>query len=91
VGAFIYVVGGCDDSGALAFVERYDMCTDSWRSVAPLSVPRAGVMVAAVGGMLYAVGGDHRHSAEMYVPQLDEWRPFKAPLETRTHAAMVAL
>src|SRR5258708_32979901 len=51
-----YVLGGA--AGAfLGDVFAYDPPTDMWTAQAPLPTARANVMVAAVGGILYAVGG----------------------------------
>ena len=62
VDGIIYVVGG--DSGnaprtyGTATVEAYDPATDSWTTRASMSIPRLAPGVAALGGLIYAVGGD---------------------------------
>lgn len=56
---------------------------ERWVDVASLSVPRAGVSVAVVNGLLYAVGGRNSgrdfsapvtvDMVEVYDPNLDTW------------------
>ncbi|XP_029462454.1 kelch-like protein 4 isoform X2 [Rhinatrema bivittatum] len=80
---FLYAVGGHDApasnhcSRLSDCVERYDPKTDSWTTVAPLSVPRDAVGVCPLGDKLYAVGGYDGHSylttVESYDAQNNEW------------------
>jgi N-acetylneuraminic acid mutarotase len=57
----LYVIGGFSGGGvhvgALSLVFAYDLATDSWRQLAPLSSPRGSVGVAEVGGKIHAIGG----------------------------------
>lgn len=57
---------------------RYDPKSDSWSTVAPLSVPRDGVAVCPLGEKLYVVGGYDGHgyvnTVESYDAQKDEWK-----------------
>ncbi|XP_014720496.1 kelch-like protein 4 [Equus asinus] len=81
---FLYVVGGHEApasnhcSRLSDCVERYDPKSDSWSTVAPLSVPRDGVAVCPLGEKLYVVGGYDGHgyvnTVESYDAQKDEWK-----------------
>lgn len=57
---------------------RYDPKSDSWSTVAPLSVPRDAVAVCPLGDKLYVVGGYDGHTylntVESYDAQKDEWK-----------------
>ncbi|EPQ11113.1 Kelch-like protein 1 [Myotis brandtii] len=80
---FLYAVGGHDApasnhcSRLLDYVERYDPKTDTWTTVAPLSMPRDAVGVCLLGDRLYAVGGydgqTYLNTMESYDPQTNEW------------------
>ncbi|XP_011749952.1 kelch-like protein 4 isoform X2 [Macaca nemestrina] len=81
---FLYVVGGHDApasnhcSRLSDCVERYDPKSDSWSTVAPLSVPRDAVAVCPLGDKLYVVGGYDGHTylntVESYDAQRNEWK-----------------
>lgn len=49
LGGPIYAIGGLDDNSCFNDVERYDIESDSWSSVAPMNTPRGGVGSVAVG------------------------------------------
>ncbi|XP_048815091.1 kelch-like protein 4 isoform X2 [Lagopus muta] len=80
---FLYAVGGHDApasnhcSRLSDCVERYDPKTDTWTTVAPLSVPRDAVGICPLGDRLYAVGGYDGHTyldtVESYDAQNNEW------------------
>ncbi|XP_032613138.1 kelch-like protein 4 isoform X2 [Hylobates moloch] len=80
---FLYVVGGHDAPASnhcprlSDCVERYDPKSDSWSTVAPLSVPRDAVAVCPLGDKLYVVGGYDGHTylnkVESYDAQRNEW------------------
>uniref|UniRef100_A0A8C9VCP6 Kelch-like family member 4 n=1 Tax=Scleropages formosus TaxID=113540 RepID=A0A8C9VCP6_SCLFO len=80
---FLYAVGGHDApasnhcSRLSDCVERYDPKTDTWTTVAPLSVPRDAVGVCLLGDRLYAVGGydgqTYLNTVESYDAQNNEW------------------
>ncbi|XP_073445979.1 kelch-like protein 4 [Dendrobates tinctorius] len=80
---FLYAVGGHDApasnlcSRLSDCMERYDPKTDSWTTVAPLSVPRDAVGVCCLGDRLYAVGGydgqAYLNTVESYDAQSNEW------------------
>jgi len=61
-GGHVYVAGGHHDDGeVLGAFERLNLTSGQgareWEQLAPLGCPRAALGLAAVGGMLYAVGG----------------------------------
>ncbi|XP_040274905.1 kelch-like protein 5 isoform X1 [Bufo bufo] len=80
---FLYAIGGHDAPASnLACrlsdcVERYDPKTDTWTSVASMSISRDAVGVCLLGDKLYAVGGYNGQSyltnVEAYDPQTNEW------------------
>ena len=77
IGTSIYAIGGYDGNARSRTVERYDVTTDSWATVAPMRQPRDYLGAAAVGGMVYAIGGfngsDRLHAVEAYLPGKDVW------------------
>ncbi|XP_067889035.1 kelch-like protein 1 isoform X2 [Heterodontus francisci] len=80
---FLYAVGGHDApasnhcSRLSDCVERYDPKTDTWTTIASVSVPRDAVGVCLLGDKLYAVGGydgqTYLNTMESYDPQTNEW------------------
>jgi N-acetylneuraminic acid mutarotase len=84
VGNSIYAIGGRTNTGgpasggALAVVERYDIATDTWTTVAPLLAPREDLAAAVVGNKIYVFGGvDINGQAvtdvDVYNPVTDTW------------------
>lgn len=49
LGGPIYAIGGLDDNSCFNDVERYDIESDCWSSVAPMNTPRGGVGSVALG------------------------------------------
>ena len=72
IGGVLIAVGGFDGSMFLNTAEAYDPGTNTWRPVAPAFTPRANLAGAAIGNVLYAVGGlrdgSHVIGNEAYVP-----------------------
>lgn len=74
----LHVVGGegnvASPLGTFPQHEVYDAAHDVWTSAPAMDVPRHGLGVAAVGGLLYAMGGSTRQGVgpsgdgERYVP-----------------------
>lgn len=54
---FVYAIGGYDGVSQLSSVERYDIESDSWTTMASMSVARSALSVVAVDGRIYAIGG----------------------------------
>jgi N-acetylneuraminic acid mutarotase len=91
----IYVIGGIDAGGARrADVNVYTPGTDSWSTAAPMLMPRAWLVVAAVGGKIYAIGGNNGieklNSVEEYDPATDTWVDV-APMPTARDDAVVGV
>jgi N-acetylneuraminic acid mutarotase len=66
----------------------------SWRTLAPMPTPRAGVAVAAVSFRIYVVGGFEADGSasskvEVYDTQADAWKEL-APLPAARHHAVAA-
>jgi hypothetical protein len=57
----LYVFGGewfdQGESGVFAEVEEYDPVSNTWRTLAPMPVPRHGMGAAAVGDSIFVIGG----------------------------------
>ena len=53
---YIYAVGGYDSTFQLPSVERYDVASNQWEFVSPMSRPRSALSIAVICGKLYAVG-----------------------------------
>lgn len=74
---------------------------EKWVEVAPMSVARAGVTVAAVNGLLYAVGGRVSSrdfsapvtvdSVEIYDPHLDTWTEIGNMITSRCDGGVAVL
>ncbi|MDC1309611.1 immunoglobulin domain-containing protein, partial [Opitutales bacterium] len=86
----IYFVGGYDGS-AKNIAERYDPSTNTWETIAPMSVARNGVSSAVLMGKLYAIAGDGGTSVEIYDPSTDVWTTGPAlPHTVNSGCAIVA-
>lgn len=94
VNGTLYAVGGMtlDDSGTqvpLPTMEAYDPGTDQWVTRASMPTARAYLGVGVVGGVLYAVGGQHDSVVEAYDPSADRWTA-RAPLTPAGFGVAVA-
>ena len=110
LGARIYAVGGqsvfCMANRGCAWdifrdVRAFDTSTRTWQDVAPLGTARTGVGAGALGGKLYAVGGQFvscdalgctftRYDlVEAYDPSTNSWQP-RAPLPSARTGVQVA-
>jgi N-acetylneuraminic acid mutarotase len=69
----IYFVGGHDGSSAKNIAERYDPTTNTWETLANMSVAREGGAYAVLNGKLYAIGGKGLSSVEVFNPSNDSW------------------
>jgi hypothetical protein len=57
----VYAIGGMLGwQEAITTTERYDACSKSWTTMAPLPQPRGYVQAAELNGKLYVVGGVDR-------------------------------
>ena len=100
IGGRIHVVGGrapgirANDQTPMASVEVYDPATDRWEAGVPLLTARSSLAVLALGGQLYALGGEGAagvsDAIERYDPATRVWTALPAmPLKTHGLAAVV--
>ncbi len=71
-----------------------DATAGNWETLAPLPTPRSEVAVAAVGGLIYVVGGFEASGApsqkvEVYDPATDAWSEITPLPSPRHHTAAV--
>jgi len=104
VGNSLYAIGGrtttsgpCSGFGThqLASVERYDIATDSWTTVASLPSARSDLAAATVGGKIYVFGGCRGdetilNDVDVYDPVTDTWSTAPSDMPT-ARAAMYAV
>lgn len=70
----IYVVGGFYGCDYIGDVEKFDILTETWSSVAALNVARKNPVCIVYNDQLYAIGGSYgERSAEVYNSTLNEW------------------
>src|SRR6266487_1011218 len=74
IDGILYVAGGynetySDSERQLGTVESYDPRTNTWTARARMPTPRTRLGLAAIGGILYAVGGGY------YVPEVEAYEP----------------
>ncbi len=97
----IYAIGGRTSTGGpcsggpLSVVERYDIASDTWTTVAPLPSARSDLAAAAVGGKIYVFGGctnsvSFLHDVDVYDPQTDTWSTSPTDMPT-ARAGMYAV
>jgi len=78
-GGLLYVLGGCDETGApLDSVEVLDVESRAWSQLPPLPTARAGASAVALGARVMVLGGMNRQqtplaSVEMYHPDEGKW------------------
>jgi len=92
VGNAIYAIGGRTGAtpcsgGALATVERYNIETDTWSTVAPLPSARSDLAAVAHGGKIYVFGGCTGFATilddvDVYDPVTDSWSTAPADMPT---------
>jgi hypothetical protein len=104
VGNALFAIGGRDSTkgpcsgngtGELATVERYDIDTDTWTTVAPLPSRRSDLAAAAVGGKIYVFGGCRGRQnilgdVDVYDPVTNTWSTAPTDMPTK-RAAMYAV
>ena len=56
---------------------RYDPLQNSWSTMPPMTTPRSGHAMAALGGKIFAIGGydgeDRLSSVEFFSPWTGKW------------------
>jgi kelch-like protein 1/4/5 len=93
--AKMYACGGYAGRTALQSVERYDPATDTWETVAPMSMKRAGAGAAVLQDRLHVCGGlgggSLLQSVERYDPATDTWETVAPMSSSRCHAGLVSM
>jgi N-acetylneuraminic acid mutarotase len=93
----IYLAGGFaggHHTMPSASVFSYDPATDKWQTLAPLSDVRGGIALAAVGGMIHAIGGRIMGEMgtipihEVYNPATNSWHKAAPQPTSRDHAGI---
>src|SRR5216684_857917 len=85
----IFVIGGRQSTGGpcsggpyLTTVEKYDVDTNTWSTVAQLPTPRSDLAAVAHGGKIYVFGGCSSTGVtgevDMYDPQTNTWTPLQS-------------
>lgn len=78
-----------DDSKSLIII-RYDIKSDTWTEVAPLSTAREFAAAAVLSGAIYVMGGrdneNKLNSVECYIPNKNEWISIEPMNEIRSGA-----
>ncbi|CAK8683097.1 unnamed protein product [Clavelina lepadiformis] len=74
----LYSIGGFGNGVHLKSVERYKPSDDVWNYVAPMTTPRKWFASVAVGGFIYATGGESKEgttekSVERYDVTANKW------------------
>jgi N-acetylneuraminic acid mutarotase len=93
VGNALYAIGGSTGAAPcegtpLGTVERYDIATDTWTTVASLPSPRSDLAAVARGGKIYVFGGCTGSpnavldDVDVYNPRTDTWSTAPADMPT---------
>ncbi|XP_012886781.1 PREDICTED: kelch domain-containing protein 7A [Dipodomys ordii] len=84
---YLFVVSGCRGPGHQPSnrVFCYNPLTGIWSETSPLNQARPRCRLVAMGGYLYAIGGECLNTVERYDPRLDRWT-FAPPLPNDTFA-----
>ena len=69
----IYFVGGGAENSDHNIAERYDPVTNTWETLASMSVARRSVACSVLNGKLYAIGGFGLSSVEVFDPLNGNW------------------
>ena len=70
----VYAIGGMLGwQDAVTATERYDACSKTWTTMAPLPQPRGYVQAAELNGKLYVVGGVDQVISDTYQVHNETW------------------
>ncbi len=70
----VYAIGGMLGwEEAITTTERYNACSKTWTTMAPLPQPRGYVQAAELNGKLYVVGGVDRVISDTYQVHNETW------------------
>ena len=76
----------------MSMVECYDTETSQWETVSSTHIPRNGVGLAILDGLLYAIGGHDgqkfQSMVEVYDPRLNRWKNATPLKHKRASAGM---
>ncbi|XP_077165853.1 kelch-like protein 42 [Paroedura picta] len=71
---YLFIVGGYRlTSQEISAAHCYNPCLNEWSQTASMNQKRANFKLLAVGGKLYAVGGQSLSNVECYNPEHDWW------------------
>ncbi|HYS56191.1 MAG TPA: kelch repeat-containing protein [Thermoanaerobaculia bacterium] len=93
----VYAIGGISGTSVLASVEQYDPIANRWQFVAPLPEPLHHSAAAAIGDILYVMGGyrtlnfDPTSVVYRYDPRIDVWSRVASLPSPRGAAAAAAI
>ncbi|XP_077302426.1 kelch-like protein 12 [Arctopsyche grandis] len=73
MGDYVYAIGGYDGSSVLKSVERFDIKSQTWTSLASLPVSKRLHEVVAFDERIICVGGLNSKSMVEYDPDRDKW------------------
>lgn len=91
----IYAIGGTDGT-ILNTAECYDIDSNTWTSISPLSIGRKFPGVESLAGRVYIIGGNDSNntrlrSVEMYTPSLNQWVTVAPLLQPRSGLGTVIM
>ncbi|XP_072018224.1 kelch-like protein 24 [Amphiura filiformis] len=89
----VYATGGLGSEGELLnSVEFYNPSTNNWRFTSPMLHGTKAHGVAAVGGMLYVIGGENLENTietmQCYNPRVDSWSTLGCMILPRSYAGV---
>lgn len=86
---YLFVAVGCQATHSGTTPSKRVFCfnplTSIWKEISPMNEARPCCKLAALGGYVYAIGGECLSSVERYDPREDKWT-FVAPLPNNTFA-----
>ncbi len=92
LGDRIFLIGGYDQSRALAILQVYDPTTDAWSMSAPPPIPLSAHAAAAGGGRIFVFGDYANQSSVLgFDPATEEWRKLAIPFTPRRHVRAVTV
>ena len=91
----IYAIGGTDGT-ILSTAECYDVNSNTWSTVSPMSVGRKFPGAESLAGRVYIVSGNDSNntrlrSVEMYTPSLNQWVTVAPLLQPRSGLGTVVM
>ena len=94
IGGRLSAAGPCNGGPYLATVEKYDIDTNTWSTVASLPSPRSDLAAVTHGGKVFVFGGCTGTAAvttevDMYNPETNTWTTGLTPMPT-ARASLVA-